>query len=118
MKKVYIERERRLAPIKTLAEILQTLQNFSMDFEQLLNRYFEIEEVLKNKSSSLNEIEISKLKAEHENMYSNFFQTFMVVRIKLGLDPELKCQDWIKKEYDQMVEQKRFLDEIDNVLGE
>ena len=89
-----------------------------MDFEQLLNRYFEIEEVLKNKSSSLNEIEISKLKSEHENMYSNFFQTFMVVRIKLGLDPELKCQDWIKKEYDQMIEHKRFLDEIDNVLGE
>jgi len=86
-----------------------------MDFEQLINRYFEIEQVLKNKSSSLNAIEFSKLKAEHKKMYSEFFNTFMVVRIKLGLDPELKCQDWLKKEHDQIIENKRFLDDI---LGE
>ncbi len=80
-----------------------------MDFEQLIIRYFEIEEVLRNKSNSLSEFEIEKLKTEHETMYSNFFETFMIVKVQLGLDPELRCQEWLKKEYDQIIEMKKLL---------
>lgn len=80
-----------------------------MDFEQLLNRYFELDKILKDENHNLSADETVRLKAEHKILYSEFFKTFMVVRLKLGLDPDIKCHDWLKKEYDQMLQIRRLL---------
>jgi hypothetical protein len=88
------------------------------DFEQEIYRYFELEKVLKNESNNLSEIEICKLNAEYKKLDSNFFNLFMVVRVKLGLDPELKFKDWIRKEYDQIIKMKKLLGEVDDLLSQ
>lgn len=80
-----------------------------MDFEQLLTRYFELDKILKDENHNLSADETLRLKAEHEKLYSEFFKTFMIVRIKLGLDPDMKCNDWLKKEYNQILEMRRLL---------
>ena len=78
------------------------------EVEQDFHRYFELEKVLKNYSNNLNESEISKLNEEYKKLETNFFNLFMIVRIKLGLDPELKFEDWIRQEYNQILKTRKL----------
>lgn len=72
-----------------------------MKFEEQLNRYSALKVQLAN--PRLNENEKSDLKNEFDEVYKYLFNTYMIVRLKTGIDKQgdLNFDNWINKEIEQ-----------------
>ena len=84
-----------------------------MNYESQLNRYFELQTLLKSGSHIGNE---DSLENEYKELTNSLYGIFMVSRIKLNLPPSIKFDEWIKREYEQLSDIKSLLSDVDSLM--